>query len=890
MSWFKRVFQRRRIYDDLSQELTEHLEERTEQLMRTEGMSRREAEQAAKRAFGNPTLIEEQSREFWQWPRLENLLRDISFSVRLLRKSPGFTTVAILTIALGVGANTAVFSLVNGLLLRPLPVPDAQRLVLLRIQPTQFGHSFCTPLLRALETHHEMLSNIYGFSNRPLQVRGPNGGEEISGVLVSGQYFDALETEAQLGRTLTPADDLKDIGASGFPVVISDSFWKTRYNRAPDILGHTLTIANTAFTIIGVMPRSFVGADASFRPQLFLPLSTEPIIDAPYNDLDAGYHSWWLRVGARLRPGVSLAQANAFLKSVGQPLFREAVPDPNFGFDGVKRDSLSLIAEPGAEGYSSLRFRYRDPLLATFVLCIAVLLLACINLASLLLARGAARKREIATRLAIGATRSRLVQQLLIESLLLAVLGTGAGLATAPSVSSHLVAMLAPTNSNLFLDARLDWRVFLFAACITIGSTLLIGLLPALQATRGDLNRRIKDGASNSGAEHRRLLPKVLLSIEVSIAMVLVTGATLLATSLVRLYRAELGFDPRNLVLANYDMSKQALDGAPLVGLYRTIAERLSAQPGVTSVAFLSQPPISGDILMGSYRTAGGMDHDAYKNIVSPDYFRTMRIPLLAGRDFSWQDTKETGRKIILNQSASKMLFPSGSAVGGQVHSKAGPKEEVYEVTAVVADAKYASLREPAPPTAYIPISQAENHKPAYTAVIRFQGSAMPLAAAIRGITTELAPDVPTPALGSMNQRIDNSIAADRVMVLLSLFFAINALLVMGIGLYGVLTYATARRTSEIGIRMALGAARLQIVGLVLRENASTAGTGCIVGFVTALLAARVLSNFLYGTSPRDPWMLSLSAFVVCLSSAIASIVPAIRAAHINPMEAVRTE
>jgi predicted permease len=890
MSWLQQIFHRRRIYDDLAEEVHEHLEERTEQLMRTENMSRQEAQQAAKRAFGNPTLIEERSREPWRWPRIENLLRDLSFSARLLRKSPGFAAVAILTITLGVGANTAVFSLLNGLLLRPLPVPDAQQLVLLRIQPAEFGYSFCAPLFRALESHHETFSSVYGFSNRPLQIRGPNGSEEISGVLVSGQYFEALATPAQLGRTLTPADDRKETGVGGFPVVISDSFWKTRFNRASDILRRPLTIGNAAFTIVGVMPRTFLGADANFRPQFFLPLSTEPIVDAPFNNLDGGYHSWWLRVGARLKPGVSLAQVNGFLNSVEQPLFKEIIPDPNFGFGNVKRDDLRLIAESGAAGHSSLRLRYRNPLLATFVLCIAVLLLACINLASLLLARAAAREREIATRLAIGATRGRLVQQLLIDSLLLAALGTAAGLATAPLVSSQLVAILAPANTHLSLDAGLDWHVLLFAACIAIGSTLLIGLLPALQATAGDLNLYMKDGARNTRAEHRRVLPKVLLGIEVSIAMVLVTGAGLLATSLLRLYKSGLGFDPHNLLLANFDMNKQALDGAPLIRLYRTIAERLATQPGIASVGYHGETPISGDTSIGSYHTPGGTDRETYNNIVSPDYFRTMRIPLLAGREFRWQDTAETGKKIILNQAAAGMLFPSGSAVGQQVRSKVDNKENVYEVIAVVGNAKYASLRDAAPPTAYIPMTQVEDHKPAYSAVVRFQGSAMPLAAAIRSITTELAPDIPAPALDNMSQLIDDSIAADRVMVLLSLFFAVSALLVTGIGLYGVLAYATARRTSEIGIRIALGAARLQVVGLVFLENAWTAGTGCIAGLLAAVLASRCLSAFLYGTSPHDPWVLSLSLAILCLSAACASLIPAIRAACIDPMKALRTE
>lgn len=890
MSWFPRLFARRRIYNDLAEEMRGHLQERTEQIMRTENLSRAEAERAAKKAFGNATLIEERGKAAWQWPRLENLLRDLAFSARLLRKSPGFTIVAILTITLGVGANTSVFSLLNGLLLRPLPVPDAHRLVILRMQPSDFGYSFCAPLFRALEARHETFSSVFAFSSRILQVRGQNGSEQVPGVMVSGQFFDALATPAQLGRTLTPADDSKGASAGGYPVVLADSFWKTRFDRSPDVLGRSLIIGNTGFTIVGVMPKTFPGADVNFRPEFFIPLSAEPIVDAPYDNLAGGYHNWWLRVGARLQPGVSLEHANSFLQSVDRALIQETVPDPNFKFGNTKRDDVRLVAESGATGYSLLRRRYRSPLITTFVLCVAVLLLACINLASLLLARATAREREIATRLAIGATRGRLVQQLLIDSLLLSVLGTLAGLATAPLVSRQLVAMLAPAGSYLSLDAGLDWRVFLFTALLAVGSALLIGLLPALQATAGDLNRHMKDGARSTRSEHRRVLPKVLLAVEVSIAMILVTGAGLLATSLVRLYRSGLGFDPNNLLLADIDMNKQSLDGPPLIRLYQTISERLASQPDVVSVSYVASTPISDNTSSDDFHIPGAPNHEIYVNTVSPDYFRTMRIPLLDGRDFRWQDTLETGNKVILNEAAARVFFPSGGAMGRQIGTKRNKKEELYEVVGIVGNGKYTSLRDPAPPTAYFPLTQTDDHKPAYTAVVRYGKSVTPVAASVRRITTELAPDIPAPALNNMNQLIDDSVAAQRVMVMLSLFFAVSALLITGIGLYGVLAYATARRTSEIGIRMALGAARLQVVGLVFRENTWTAGVGCVAGLITAILASRSLSTFLYGTSPHDPWVLSISMTVLCLSAAFASLIPALRAASIDPMKALRTE
>jgi len=407
MSWFTRMFRRRELYGNLAEEVRGHIDEKTEQLVR-EGMSREEASRAARRAFGNAALIEERGRETWQWPKIENLLRDLTFSMRLLRKSPGFAVVAILTLMLGVGANTAVFSLLNGLLLRPLPVPDAQQLVLLRMAPKMgLSYSFSAPMFRALEKEHEVFSQVFAFSGHRFQIRGQNGNEVVSGVMVSGGYFGALVTPPQLGRYLTAADDRK--GANEYGVVISDEYWKTRYNRDPGVLGRKLMLDKVAFSVVGVMPPSFIGADANSRPQLYVPLVTEPLVNAPFDMTAGGYHNWWLRVMARLKPGVPVAKANGILASIGPAIVKETITDPNWSFNEMKRDNMTVVAEPGAAGYSFLRTLYRDPLLVIFALCGVVLLLACVNLASLLLARAAMRRREIATRLAIGATRRRLI-------------------------------------------------------------------------------------------------------------------------------------------------------------------------------------------------------------------------------------------------------------------------------------------------------------------------------------------------------------------------------------------------------------------------------------------------------------------------------------------------
>jgi predicted permease len=890
MNWLNRIFHRGSLYNELSEELRQHLEEKTEQLMR-EGMNREEAEQTARRAFGNATLLEEQSRETWQWPRIENLLRDISFSARLLRKSPGFTLIAILTLTLGIGANTAIFSLLNGLLLRPLPVPDANGLVVLRTSSKSLGYSFCAPILRALESRHEVFRNVFTFASRQLQLQDNSGTEKVAGSFASGQYFDALETPPELGRTLNPSDDSKDRSPALYPAVISDAFWTTHFNRQPRTIGQKITLNGIPFTIVGVMPAGFFGFDATNRPQVWIPLITEPRVDAPYDMLDGGYNMWWLRIGARLQPGVSFPQANAWLGSAMPAILREAIPNPKWKFGKTSRDALVVSAEPGASGYSFLRDSYRSPLLLVFAFCALLLLLACINLASLLLARAALRQREIATRLALGASRRRLIQQLLIDSLLLALLGTTAGLCLAPLASRALAAMLLSGKSTLYLDAHIDGRVCLFVTAVAIISTALVGLLPALQATAGDLNQQMKDGARSTRAEHRRILSKILLAIEVALALVLVSGAGLLTASLYRLYHSGFGFDPANVVLVNMDMDRQPAEGAALFHLYQQINDRFAALPGIRSSSFTSVPPLSGTVMMSSMHAPGGGDRDVYESSISPGYLRTLRISLLDGRSFSEEDVSAKQSRVLINERAAHMFFPGGNAVGKMLNQAGGDKDPGNQIVGVVADTKYSNLRDPAPPMVYNVIQvDPDNKKPGYEFILRVSGPVTPPAAAIRRIATELAPGIPAPTLTTMDQQVNDTIVAERIMALLSVFFAVSALLVTAIGLYGVLAWSTARRTGEIGVRMALGAQRMQVVALIFRENLWTAASGCLAGLAAAILASRAIESFLYGTSPRSLWVFSAALALLCLVAAVASLIPAVRAASIDPMQALRSE
>ena len=524
-----------------------------------------------------------------------------------------------------------------------------------------------------------------------------------------------------------------------------------------------------------------------------------------------------------------------------------------------------------------------------FAMCGGILLLACLNLASLLMARGVARQRELATRLAMGATRRRVIQQLLTESQTLAVLGTAVGLAAAPFVSHSLAALAENGWTEMRLDTSLDLSVFVFAALITLMSSILIGLVPALQATAGNLNDHIKEGQQARPAfERRKILSRALMAMEVAVALTLVIGAGLLATSLLRLFSSGTGFDPKGLVNIAFRMDKQQLESDALMRLYQQLGEGLSHQPGVKSVSFEFIVPLSHRGWNGNYFTPAGGTHLIYMNAVGPNYFGTMRIPLYLGREFSWKDSKASGLKIILNQSAAKEFFPGQIALGQQIIY---PRQKLsYEVVGVAADAKYRDMQSPAPAAAYVPIQQDEQPKPSLTAVVRVDGPQGPLAAAARALAARLAPSIPAPIMTTMDDVLNKSVAAERMMALLAVFFAGCALLVTGIGLYGTLAYATARRTSEIGIRMALGARRAGVVAMVLRENVLAAAVGIGVGLIAAVLASRALASFLYETSPGDPSVLVLSVAALAFIASAASIFPALRAARVDPMRALRNE
>jgi predicted permease len=884
------IFREKKLDTALDQELRSHIAFAMEENLKR-GMSPQQARTAALREFGGVTQTKEAYRTQRGLPFLDQLSRDLRFGLRQLYRAPGFAVTAILTLALGLGANTAIFSLVNALLLRPLPVPHAEQLAILLSErsdsPTP-NEGFSGPMFRAIEKRHEAFQDVAAYWSAQFQIRGSSGIIEIPGALVSGQFFRALQTPPLLGRYLTPLDD-RPASPGGFAVVITDAFWNTWFNRAPNVVGSKLVIANTPFTVVGVMPPQFRGAQLDLHVSIYVPLSSEPIVHAPFSML-ASEGAIWLEIFGRRNPGVTLEQANAALRAATGPILTESISDP-YLLKSDRDGHFQLVAEPGSRGLGYLGTTFKKPLIVVFCLCAAMLLLACLNLASLLMARAAARERELATRLAIGATRWRLIQQLLIESLLISALGTIAGLALTPTVSRSLAALLLSGYRNSYIDTTLDLPVFLFAAFATLLASVLIGLIPALRATSGDLNEQIKNGSHiRSRRDRRRRLPRILMGSEVALALVLVIGAGLLVASLTRLYRTGLGFVPRGLVQLELDMSKQPLNGDALLRWYQEFGNALSHQPGVQGVSFVTYSPLSGNLEMYSFKTPWSNGSPALQmNDIAPEYFSTMRIPMLEGRDFRWQSAKDSDKEIILNQAAAEVLFPHRRAVGQSI-SPCRDDIGACHVIAVVGNTRDASIREAARPAGFMAITQSDRKTMSYMALIRVDGAATPFVNAARSLTNRMAPEAPAPVITSMNSILDASITSERMMAMLSVFFAACALLVTAIGLYGTLSYATARRTNEIGIRMALGAKRTQVIALVFRENASAASGGSLAGLAAALLASRALTSFLYGTSIHDPWVLIGSVSTLVLVASAASLIPAVRASRIEPMEALRSE
>lgn len=873
------LFWRKQHERDLRDELDFHLAMK---------VSAGESQEQAKREFGSLEKWKEACRDVSRWRALDEWGRDMIFAGRILRKSPIFTGVAISTLTLAIGANTAVFTLIHELMLKSLPVPQAKRLTILRIQPDEFGYQFSYPLVDAIEQNSRAVVNVFAWSDRMFNLRAADGIEPVSGEFVSGEYFSGLGVQPQLGRFIQHQDDLPS-PRNGLVAVVSDDFWRTRLGGTRLALGQTIQVNQVVFTVIGVLPKGFRGMSRDHASQVFIPLRLEPLVDSPFNLISMGYRAFWLSVGGALQSGVSLEQANAFLATNSHRLLATVPPNVSLGTNGHKLTDCRIIAEPGATGFSLFRIRFRKPLAVLTGLVAMVLLVGCLNLATLLAARAAARDREISTRFALGASRGRLIRQLLIESLLLACTGAVLGLMAGPALAQVVAATLMPqTISDLPpLQVRPDLAVFGFTAFIAIATTVLAGTLPALHSTGRKLPLAIREGShSVYGGERRHRWPRLALTVEVALSLILVTGASLLGYSLVKLNRTHLGFEPNGLIVLTPE-GRQPILGPPLLLAYKQALEEMKRLPGVQEASVTVAVPLSTGYLDDDVEGRGGRKYHIQENAVGPEYFKALHTPLLAGREFRWSDVSGSIRKIILNSAAARLLFRDGRIIGAPLTLNGNTPAEVV---GLVADSKYSNLRESDPPMLYSPAMQGVIPGASLSILLRAQHPTAPLLMAARRIAKRVIPDVPAPAPMSMDETVAESLAIERVMTTLALFFGGLSLLITAIGLYGTVAYSTERRTGEIGIRLTLGARKRDILAMVCVENARITVWGCFAGVVGSAWAAKMISSLVFGVSIHNPLvLLAVVAILLCVAG-VASLLPATRAATMNPLSAIRYE
>jgi len=842
--------------------------------------------------------------------------RDFAYALRTLRRSRGFAVVAALTLALGIGANTAIFTLLDQVLLRLLPVKNPQQLVLLTMRGHHYGNNWGSnaisyPMYRDFQDHNEVFSGMFCRFPQPVSMTYGGQAERTQGELVSGTYFGLLGVGTVLGRAIGPDDDRVP---DGHPVVVlSYDYWKQRFGGDPQVIGKTLLVNNYQMAIIGVGQPGFDGVELGVSTKIFIPVMMEKeIIIGPMKFL-TDRRSRWVNAFGRLKPGVTEEKAKASLQPFMHAMLEQEVKEAAFrNASAYARDEFLkcwIDVLPGSQGRASLRRELRTPLWVLMATTGMVLLIACANIANLLLARATGRQKEIAVRLAMGATRGRIVAQLLIETLSLSALGGALGLALAFWADKALMALYLPSDSgNLNISTAPDLRILLFTLAVTVATGLVFGLAPALQSTRPDVGRTLKDQAGAVvGGGHGRLR-NALVVTQVALSLLLLIGAGLFLRSLKNLSNLGPGFPAERLVGYNIDPSLNGYTPERLNSFYQQLTGNLNAIPGVKSVAVASMR-IMEDNEWDSGMTAEGYaptkpdDHpQAFMNQIGPGYFATLGVPIVAGRDFRLTDNRvikrtnarddfdTTPTTVIINEKFEKQFFSGHNPVGMHLGFGTDPGTHTdMEIIGVVKDIKYTNLRDEIPIQAYVPYMNSP-YLGGMTIYVRTAGEPNQLMTSIRAKVREMDANLPIYAMRTMETQIDNSLSRERMIASLSTVFGFVATVLAIIGLYGVMSYSVAQRTREIGIRMALGAEQKKVIGMVMREVFTLIVIGVGVGVPAALALTRVVKSQLYGLETHDPWTLGLATALLAIVACAAGYVPAMRASRVDPMKALRYE
>jgi len=822
----------------------------------------------------------------------DEMFQDLRYGARMLMKSPGFTAVAVFSLALGIGANTAIFSLLDALLLKPLPVKQPEQLVSVNTatpeQPARGGSTFSYPVFREMREKNAVFSGMFARSYLPTSLSGGGNTERVRGELVSGNFFTVLGVGAHLGRVFTEADD-QTPGAH--PVaVMSYNFWQQRFGADPQIVGQTIHINGYPFTVIGVSAKGFQGVLVGAATDVRIPLMMNGQVQPNGSRIFESRGNTWLGVMARLKPDLNIEQAQAGADTVFQTarapdvrrVLGETPDDRNFR-------ALRIHLDSAKTGTSSLSRQFSRPLFVLMSLVGVVLLIACLNVANLLLARAAARQKEIAVRLALGAGRFRLVRQLLTEGSVLAALGGALGLFFARWGTSVLLGLLPQAAA---LEVKTDLRMLGFTLGMTLLTGLLFGLAPALQATRPNLIPSLKqETIVVSGGSRRWELRRLLVILQVALSLVLLFGAGLFVRSLRNLKAVDNGYHTDQVITLALDPAQSGYKLDQVRSFYTQLSERVAALPDVKSATYTRHAPMSGGysrigIELPGYQPRPGEEMAVLSNQTSPQFFATFGLPLLKGRDFNAQDLPDSPKVVIVNDSVARRFFGNVNPLGQRISLE---NYRDLEIIGVVADAKYRDLKEAAPLTAYIPYSQY-GVLGQRTLCVRTAGETSALLAAIRNEVRGLDPHLPIFNVKTLADQINESVSRERLVALLASFFGLFALLLVCLGLYGVMAYAVTRRTREIGIRMALGADSSNVLWLVVRETLMLVLIGIALGLPVAMAATRLTEGLLFGLTANDPLTMMLATLVMIAIAVLAGYLPARRAARVDPMVALRHE
>jgi putative ABC transport system permease protein len=892
---------------EVVEELNQHLSDRREEMLAS-GMNAEQVDEALMHELHDNALIAGLKATIRRGePPLpvgrdgsEELLAriwvDLRYGARLLLQNPGFAIVVILSLALGIGANTAIFQLLNAARLRTLPVAKPERLAAVRIVDSPHccrgdfysDHADLTGgLWNQLRQQQQGFSEIAAWFPRRQNLGQGGEARYVETLMVSGNFFEVLGVWPSLGRLISPPDDYRGCGAQS--AVVSYGFWQREFGGDRGVLGRKITLDGYPFRIMGVTPRNFYGVEVGRNFDVAIPLCAEAVFSTKGSLMDSPT-SWWITTIGRLRPDWTLERASAQLAAISSGIFAATVPAE---FDNqARRDYLSfrLGAVPAATGLSKLRSDYQEPLWLLLALSGLVLLIACANLANLMLARASARQREIALRLALGASRSRLIRQLLTESLLLATVGAAAGAGLAQILSRAMVTFLSTQRDRIFLELPMDWRVLSFVTGLAGLACILFGLTPAIKASRTEPHVVLKaSGRGLSAAGESLLLRRALVVSQVALSLVLLMSALLFVRTFQNLIAVNTGFQEDHVLIADFDYSTVKLPQDSQMAFKRDLLTRIQSTPGVSSVSEVLFAPLShGDWDDNVDIPDGPQRQDVLFNRVSPGYFQTMETPLLAGRDFNLSDTPTSPRKAIINQAFARKFFAGSNPLGRTFHD-AGKPDKTYEVIGVVTDTKYYSLRESSDPIVFVSFTQANGPEEHSTLVIRSSEALPPLMSSIKSAASQINSAMVL-NFSVLKTQIRESLLRERLMATLSGFFGVLATVLAIIGLYGVISYLVVRRRSEIGLRMALGANCTDILVMVLREAAILLGIGLAIGTGLALAAGNAAASMLYGLKPRDPFTLAAAIAAMVVVALAASLLPAQRAATVDPMAALREE